>query len=93
MWTVFHRTEYPHTGSYCQGFCEGYNANFDHFLTVVAGEYTVRCGNRELPCYDPDPLPAAATNIYSRFAGRMEARRWPSPSATRSTTTVAPWLT
>lgn len=72
LWTVFHRTEFPHTGSYCRGFCEGFDANFDHFLAVVDGAYTVRCGNSELPCYDPNPLPAAETNIYSRFAGRMD---------------------
>ncbi len=72
LWTAFHRTEFPHTGTYCRGYCEGFDANFDHFLAVVDGEYTVRCGNSELPCYDPNPLPAAETHIYSRFAGRMD---------------------
>ncbi len=72
LWTVFHRTEFPHTGSYCQGYCEGYDRNFDHFLSVAQGLYSVRCGDSSLPCYDPNPLPQAATHIYSRFAGRMD---------------------
>ena len=36
------------------------------------GPYSVRCGDSSLPCYDPNPLPQAATNIYSRFAGRLD---------------------
>lgn len=72
LWTAFHRTEFPHTGSFCQGYCEGFNDNFNHFLAVAYGPYSVRCGDSSLPCYDPNPLPQAATNIYSRFAGRLD---------------------
>ncbi len=72
IWTAFHRTEFPRNGSFCQGYCEGFDDNFNHFLAVAGGAYTVRCGDSSLPCYDPNPLPQAATNIYSRFAGRMD---------------------
>ena len=79
LWVAFRDTEYPADGGYCQGYCEGWTGDFEHYLAVTGGGTTHLCS--PLAASTPYPsgalscgaagLPFPYTRAYSRHARQM----------------------
>lgn len=79
LWVAFRDTEYPSDGGYCQGYCEGWTGDFEHYLAVTGGGTTHLCS--PLAASTPYPsgalscgaagLPFPYTRAYSRHARQM----------------------
>ena len=79
LWWAAHDTEYPAgtpgDGGTCQGYCQGYDGPFVHYLSETTGAWAWKCN-----IDDADPnvnaictnaLPTPDTQPYSRQAGSM----------------------